>query len=282
MKRFAAIIFDMDGVIVDSEPLHERAFLEVFAEMGYADDHGIHFPDYYGRSDQAVWRDFIAKHHPPQSFEELLAWKQRRLVELIVAEKPIFEGLPELLEKLAPRYQLGLASGSPHNVIDEVLRLENLRRFFPVVVSVIDVGKSKPAPDVFLRTAELLGVARGEGLRRDRGASGLKPEPSARPANHAKGRETGLRPALAKGSALSRWGPESCFGISVAGDGRPVLCSGREQDGNHGRDSEAFAPGAPGDHAGHLPGRTGRRDTRRMRPARLGAVPDARRHGRGR
>ncbi len=159
MKRFAAIIFDMDGVIVDSEPLHERAFLEVFAEMGYADDHGIHFPDYYGRSDQAVWRDFIAKHHPPQSFEELLAWKQRRLVELIVAEKPIFEGLPELLEKLAPRYQLGLASGSPHNVIDEVLRLENLRRFFPVVVSVIDVGKSKPAPDVFLRTAELLGVA---------------------------------------------------------------------------------------------------------------------------
>ncbi len=159
MKRFAAIIFDMDGVIVDSEPLHERAFLEVFAEMGYTDNHGIHFPDYYGRSDQAVWRDFIAKHHPPQSFEELLAWKQRRLVELIVAEKPIFEGLPELLEKLAPHYKLGLASGSPHNVIDEVLRLENLRRFFPVVVSVVDVGKSKPAPDVFLRTAELLGVA---------------------------------------------------------------------------------------------------------------------------
>jgi HAD superfamily hydrolase (TIGR01509 family) len=159
MKRFAAIIFDMDGVIVDSEPLHERAFLEVFAEMGYGDTHGINFADYYGRSDKALWLDFIAKHHPPQPFEELLAWKQRRLVELVVAEKPIFEGLPELVEKLAPRYKLGVASGSPHAVIDEVLRLENLRRFFPVVVSVTDVGKGKPAPDVFLRTAELLGVA---------------------------------------------------------------------------------------------------------------------------
>ena len=159
MKRFAAIIFDMDGVIVDSEPLHERAFLEVFAEMGYGDTHGINFADYYGRSDKALWLDFIAKHHPPQPIEELLAWKQRRLVELVVAEKPIFEGLPELVERLAPRYKLGVASGSPHAVIDEVLRLENLRRFFPVVVSVTDVGKGKPAPDVFLRTAELLGAA---------------------------------------------------------------------------------------------------------------------------
>jgi HAD superfamily hydrolase (TIGR01509 family) len=159
VRRFRAIIFDMDGVIVDSEPLHERAFLEVFAEMGYGATHGINFAEYYGRSDKAVWVDFIARHHPPQPFEELLAWKQRRLVELVVAEQPIFEGLPELLEQLAPRYRLGVASGSPHVVIDEVLRLENLRRFFPVVVSVTDVGKGKPAPDVFLRTAELLGVA---------------------------------------------------------------------------------------------------------------------------
>jgi HAD superfamily hydrolase (TIGR01509 family) len=159
MRQFKAIIFDMDGVIVDSEPLHERAFLEVFAEMGYGNTHGIHFADYYGRSDQAVWLDFIARHHPPQPFEELLAWKQRRLVELLVAEKPIFDGLPELVGQLASRFKLGVASGSPHNVIDEVLRLENLRRFFPVVVSVTDVDRGKPAPDVFLRTAELLAVA---------------------------------------------------------------------------------------------------------------------------
>lgn len=44
-----AVIFDMDGVIVDSEPLHERSFLEVWDELGYGENHGIHFPDFYGR-----------------------------------------------------------------------------------------------------------------------------------------------------------------------------------------------------------------------------------------
>ena len=67
-----AVIFDMDGVIVDSEPLHERAFLDVFAELGYAATHGVNFADYYGRSDEALWQDFVARHHPPQAFAELL------------------------------------------------------------------------------------------------------------------------------------------------------------------------------------------------------------------
>jgi HAD superfamily hydrolase (TIGR01509 family) len=153
-----AIIFDMDGVIVDSEPRHERAFREVFQEMGYGETHGMHFPDYYGRSDRALWIDFIAKHRPPQTLEMLSAWKQERFLELIRQEQPIFNGLPELLEKLAPRYQLAVASGSFHPVIDEVLALQNLRRFFPVVVSVQDVPRGKPAPDVFLRAAALLSM----------------------------------------------------------------------------------------------------------------------------
>ena len=59
------IIFDMDGVIVDSEPRHQRAFMEVFQDLGYGANHGIAFDDYLGKSDQAVWDDFVAMHHPP-------------------------------------------------------------------------------------------------------------------------------------------------------------------------------------------------------------------------
>ena len=44
MRPYAAVIFDMDGVIVDSEPLHEKAFQAVFEEMGYGQTHGFHFP----------------------------------------------------------------------------------------------------------------------------------------------------------------------------------------------------------------------------------------------
>ena len=111
MKRFDAVIFDMDGVIVDSEPLHERAFREVLEEIGYGRTHGIDFPAYYGKSDLIVWRDFIARQRPAQSLEELLARKEEKFGALLQEEQPIFSGLPELLVKLLPCCTLALAPG---------------------------------------------------------------------------------------------------------------------------------------------------------------------------
>lgn len=158
MRGFDAVIFDMDGVIVDSEPWHEHAFREIFHELGYGETHGIDFQAYIGRSDRALWMDFIEKHSPPHPLEELLAAKQNRLISILRREQPIFEGLPDLLAKLAPRYPLAVASGSNHPVIDEVLAMKQLRRFFSAVASTQDVGKTKPAPDVFFHAAKLLGV----------------------------------------------------------------------------------------------------------------------------
>ena len=149
----------MDGVIVDSEPSHERSFREIFQAMGYGETHGIDFPYYYGRSDRALWIDFIAKHSPSQSLEELCAWKERHFIELIKREQPIYEALPKLVSTLARNYKLAVASGSYHPVIDAILEMENLRQYFPVVVSSQDVEHGKPAPDIFLRAAELLNVS---------------------------------------------------------------------------------------------------------------------------
>ena len=146
----------MDGVIVDSEPRHERAFREVFDEIGFGKMHGIDFPQYYGRSDRTLWDDFIAKHNPPHTLEDLSDRKQRRFLRMIREEQPIFENLPELVQRLSLVYKLGLASGSYHPTIEAILSLKNLRQHFPVVVSVQDVPNGKPAPDVFLRAAELL------------------------------------------------------------------------------------------------------------------------------
>jgi len=161
MRQVQAIIFDMDGVIVNSEPRHERAFLEVVREIGYGDKLDMRFADYIGRSDQELWVDFVAKHQPPQPLAELLARKRQRIVDIIRREQPIFDGVPELVEKLAARYALALASGSERPVVDEVLKLKHLGRFFSAVVSGSDIQHGKPAPDIFLRTAELLRVAPG-------------------------------------------------------------------------------------------------------------------------
>jgi HAD superfamily hydrolase (TIGR01509 family) len=159
MSNSAAVIFDMDGVIVDSEARHEQAFLEVVRALGYGDNHGLQFADYIGRSDQELWVDFIRKHRPQQTLEQLLALKRERVVEIIRREQPLFDGLPELVEQLAPKFRLAVASGSERVVVEEVLALKGLRRSFSAVVTAGDVKQGKPAPDIFLRTAELLDIS---------------------------------------------------------------------------------------------------------------------------
>jgi len=154
-----AVIFDMDGVIVDSEPRHERAFLEVLQEIGWGETHGMRFADYIGRSDREVWVEFLSRHKPGQTLDELLAMKRDRVIDIIRSEQPVFNGLRELVEKLASRYLLAVASGSERAVVQEVLALPGLQRFFPVVVSCADVSRGKPAPDIFLEAAERLKVS---------------------------------------------------------------------------------------------------------------------------
>ncbi|MFT6620856.1 MAG: HAD superfamily hydrolase (TIGR01509 family) [Limisphaerales bacterium] len=160
--RFSAIIFDMDGVIVDSEPLHVQAFLDIFAELGLGDSHGIDFSAYLGKSDRSLWVDFLKMHQPSHSLEELQAWKQGHTIEMLRRKKPIFPPVPELVSRLAEKHPLAVASGSLHAVIDAVLELDDLRRHFDTIVSVQDVTRTKPAPDIFLHTAELLAVPPAE------------------------------------------------------------------------------------------------------------------------
>ena len=157
MSIALAVIFDMDGVIVNSEPLHERAFYALMDQLGYGHNHGIRVADFIGRSDTELWLEFIAKHRPAQPIKELLALK-RKLVIGLLRDEEIFAGLPELIENVARRYRIALASGSERPFIDAVLALKDLRHFFPVIADAGEVAKGKPAPDIFLLAARRLGV----------------------------------------------------------------------------------------------------------------------------
>jgi HAD superfamily hydrolase (TIGR01509 family) len=90
---------------------------------------------------------------------ELLALKRERVCEIIRREQPLFDGLTELVQSLAARCSLAVASGSERLVVDEVLALQGLKRYFSAIVTAADVARGKPAPNIFLRTAELLRVA---------------------------------------------------------------------------------------------------------------------------
>ena len=148
----------MDGVIVDSEPLHEQSFLEVWDELGYGENHGIYFPDFYGRSDRVVWEAFIEKHNPKPAIEDLIGLREERLIRMLRKQEPLFDGVTDLIQRLAKRYPLGLASGSIHRVIDEVLAMQNLRSYFMDITSSEDVSVPKPSPEIFLLSAKRLGV----------------------------------------------------------------------------------------------------------------------------
>lgn len=102
--------------------------------------------------------DFIERHRPPQPLETLIQLKEDRLLSLLDRDQPLFPGLVELVEGLSRVTRLAVASGSSHPVIRAVLRMRDLHRHFPVVVSSQDVARGKPEPDIFLLAASRLGV----------------------------------------------------------------------------------------------------------------------------
>ena len=153
-----AIIFDMDGVIVDSEPLHKESFLQIWKELGYENNHGIHFPDFYGTSDRTVWKAFIDKHQPKMHIDELILLRKQRLIKLLRDKKPIFDGVLPLIQHLASYCPIGLATGSVHHIIDEILKMDELRQYFRCIISSEDVSMPKPSPDIFLLASKKLNV----------------------------------------------------------------------------------------------------------------------------
>lgn len=162
IKGIIAVIFDMDGVIVNSEPIHERAFHEVMKKIGWDGKHNLNFKEYIGKPDYELWQDFVKKCSPKESFDELIEMKRAYVIQRLKEDKPFFPCVIELIEKLYGRFYLGLASGSEKRVIETVLTVGNLRRFFKAVVSSGDVYKGKPSPDIFLLTARLMGVSPSE------------------------------------------------------------------------------------------------------------------------
>ncbi|MBL9135009.1 MAG: HAD family phosphatase [Verrucomicrobiales bacterium] len=163
MKDFQAgtraVIFDLDGVIADSEPLHQLGFRQLFEELGLDPGPTDDWHRFVGTSDRSVLIRLLDGREVGRSLDELLDRKAALFLDLLKEREPLFPEIPDLVPALAARYPLAVASGSLRTAIAGVLELRGLRRHFQFTVSVQDVAHGKPAPDLFLRAAELLGVA---------------------------------------------------------------------------------------------------------------------------
>jgi HAD superfamily hydrolase (TIGR01509 family) len=152
-----AVVFDLDGVLIDSEHVWDEA------RRSLARAHGRQWPDTASRDMMGMsspeWsrymHDVVGLAEAP---EEISAAVVRRLQDVYRRELPLLGGAVAAVERLAARWPLGLASSSNRELIDLVLELSSLGRFFRVTVSSEEVARGKPAPDVYLEAAKRLGV----------------------------------------------------------------------------------------------------------------------------
>jgi HAD superfamily hydrolase (TIGR01509 family) len=152
-----AVVFDLDGVIVDSEHVWDAAREALSRERG-GDWHEGAQQDMMGMS-SVEWSRYMHERlglkDPP---EEISAEVVRRLQATYREELPLIDGATEAVARLAGRWPLGLASSSNREIIDLVLELSGLDRFFEATVSSEEVQRGKPSPDVYLEAARRLGA----------------------------------------------------------------------------------------------------------------------------
>ena len=155
-----AAIFDMDGLLIDSEPLWVQAELDVFSSLGVDITQRYLLPDTLGlRIDQVVrmWYQALPWQGPNQ--EETSAMVIARTIELVEQTRPLLPGVTHALELCRDQgLKIGLASASPLHMLDTVLEMFNLRPWFDVLSSAENLPYSKPHPQVYLNAAEALGI----------------------------------------------------------------------------------------------------------------------------
>jgi HAD superfamily hydrolase (TIGR01509 family) len=154
-----AVIFDMDGVLVDSEPFGFEALRRVMARYGrgYSEEENAEF---LGRTTIESCRILKARHALPEPVDTLAELYLEAMLEQIGRGPIPMAGVPAVLERVrAAGYRLALASSAELRVIHANLAALSLGPLFDVVVSGAQVGRGKPAPDVFLAAAERLAVA---------------------------------------------------------------------------------------------------------------------------
>jgi HAD superfamily hydrolase (TIGR01509 family) len=182
-----AVVFDVDGVLIDSEPVWERV------RRAFIATRGGHWPDdaqdrMMGMS-TAEWSTYMSEDfglpqasspESPESPESPLA--PSRVAELVIAAMaaeyqahlPLLPGAVDAVRALAGRWPLAVASSAPKSLIETVLDASGLRPLFAAAVSSEEVARGKPAPDVYLEAAARLGVAAGSCAAVEDSSNGLR------------------------------------------------------------------------------------------------------------
>lgn len=159
-RQILAAIFDMDGLLIDSEPLWDQAELEVMATLGVDTSRRHELPDTLGlRIDLVVALWFAQQPWNGPSLDEVTQRIITRAMTLVEEKRPLLPGVADAIALCkAQGLKVGLASASPLRMLEHVLTLFDLREQFDVLASAEHLLYSKPHPQVYLDAAAKLGV----------------------------------------------------------------------------------------------------------------------------
>lgn len=154
-----AVVFDFDGVLANSEPLHFRAFREVLVEQGLTLSEPDYYTRYLGYDDVGAFRAIAADQHRQVADEEIASWvgrKAERLEALEGGVSVLFPGARDAIARMARTGPIAIASGALREEIMRVLEREQLATLFAAVVAAGDTPASKPHPAPYSKAVELL------------------------------------------------------------------------------------------------------------------------------
>lgn len=160
MSRIKAVLFDMDGVLINTEPLHYRMWKETFRGRGLEIDYDV-YKGCIGATD-AFLMELILNNYGRDFRNDKNLSKERAVIEKRIIEE---EGFPEMpgVEKMLRRlyeagFLLAVASSSPPERIRDAMNYIGAGQYFSLLNSAENVAHSKPAPDIYLDTAKRLGA----------------------------------------------------------------------------------------------------------------------------
>jgi len=154
-----AVIFDLDGVIFDSEVLHKKAWEKVFGNY-----HIIVEQKYYlegiGISDVDFLKKLKNEKKIPENFgiEQLISEKREKLLEISENGAKILPGMDKFIKQLHQHYILAVASNSDKRFINNLLKKAGLTEYFSVILGFQDISQPKPSPEIYLKCSEKLNI----------------------------------------------------------------------------------------------------------------------------
>ncbi len=175
-----AIIFDMDGVLFDTERLCRDCWIEVARENGIPDMETF-FPKCIGRNQTdtaALFREFYGAGYDYEHFRQQASMRFHD--DIVQNGMPVKKGVREILDYLQQRsFPVGLASSSSHHSVEEHLQRTGLREYFQSLTTGDMVEHSKPRPDIYLMACESLGVRPAEAMAIEDSPNGIRAACSA-------------------------------------------------------------------------------------------------------